>query len=129
MTSKFGTLFLTVETSHKVSDTLQLTIVLETSLEKTQIKFGFSPAYSYLCNCILENLYHSVPVPMTNLKMNYVASQQKFSAKNIISCIFCPKIWKLRKIFLSLQQIIKLRHSFLNGHGRPRTAFLLCRHR
>ena len=26
------------------------------SLEKTQIKFGFSPAYSYLCNCILENL-------------------------------------------------------------------------
>ena len=26
---------------------------------------------------------------------------------------------------LPLQQIIKLRHSFLNGHGRLRTAFLL----
>ncbi len=30
---------------------------------------------------------------------------------------------------LPLQQIIKLRHSFLNGHGRLRTAFLLYRHK
>ena len=34
-------------------------------------------------------------------------------------------IWKYRKKDVSLQQIIKLRHSFLNGHGRPRTAFLI----
>ena len=25
-------------------------------------------------------------------------------------------------------RLLKLRHSFLNGHGRPRTAFLLYRH-
>ena len=34
-------------------------------------------------------------------------------------------IWKYRIKDVPLQQIIKLRHSFLNGHGRPRTAFLL----
>ena len=35
------------------------------------------------------------------------------------------KIWNIQKICLPLQQIIKHRHSFLNGHGRPRAAFFM----
>ena len=47
--------------------------------------------------------------------------------RNCLSIFICYSNF-LSKIFgsiakiLSLQQIIKLRHSFLNGHGRPRTA-------
>ena len=41
---------------------------------------------------------------------------------------FLQIIWKYRIKDVTLQQIIKLRHSFLNGHGRPRTAFLFIQH-
>ena len=34
-------------------------------------------------------------------------------------------VFEYQRICLSLQQIIKHRHSFLNGHGRPRAAFFM----